>query len=84
MLFAEDHGRAVVSVAPENLSRVEGLARSVGLQTSSIGKVGGPGESIEIQTNDGTITLDSVMVRQIYLDAIPRLMQSPVDPQTTA
>ena len=80
-LFGEDHGRALLSTTAQNASALQAMAAGSGVPLVTLGAVAHLDESIVFGLASGAMSLDSVMARQTYMDAIPRRMQSPLDPQ---
>jgi phosphoribosylformylglycinamidine synthase len=74
VFFGEDHGRALVSVAPRQRDSLLALAQSLGVPAAAIGTVGEKQAKLEAVFRDGTIKVASGELRGIYYDAIPRRM----------
>lgn len=79
--FGEDHGRALLSVAESDLDALIGIAGDCRVPAHRIGTVGVPNGEVRIRTSWATRTLDSTALRRRWLDAIPRRMQTPVNPE---
>lgn len=79
VLFGETQSRIILSAAPENLTRLQELARSVGVPLSYLGNVGG---DRLVMSDDRAGALRSLVdtpvteLAQVYRDAIPALMNS--------
>ena len=82
VLFGEDHGRALLSADVSNAQTLEKLAAEHGVPLHHIGTVADPDGSITFRLQDREMSLDSKMARQTYMNAIPRRMQDPLDPQS--
>ena len=74
LLFGEDHGRVVVSCAPEEEDNVRQIASDYGVPCARIGAVAGEGSSLEIETRSSTLTLDLGVLSDHYFGAIPGIM----------
>jgi phosphoribosylformylglycinamidine synthase len=73
-LFAEDHGRAVVSVAPAHGGRAMALAREHGVPARAVGRVGPANAPLEILLPGLALTLETARLRAAYYEAIPSRM----------
>jgi phosphoribosylformylglycinamidine (FGAM) synthase-like enzyme len=71
-LFGEDHGRAVVSAAPERLEPLLAVARRHGVSAQVVGAVGAPAGQVRITVGSSRIERPAQRLRQIYENAIPR------------
>ncbi len=73
-LFAESHGRVVVSCAPDQAEEVLRLAERNGVPARKIGRVGAPGAGFRIRTPRGSIdtTMDRLM--DVYTESLARIM----------
>ncbi|MSR06915.1 MAG: phosphoribosylformylglycinamidine synthase subunit PurL [Gemmatimonadetes bacterium] len=76
MLFGEDHGRAIVSCAPEFKDRVLAAAKRAGVPAHAIGTVGEKLGRLEFVLRDSTIRLGTPELRETYYTAIPRRMEA--------
>jgi len=74
LLFGEDHGRVVVSCAPEEEDRVRQLAADYGVPCTRIGKVTGEGAALEIATRSSTLGLALDVLSDHYFGTIPGIM----------
>jgi hypothetical protein len=84
LLFGEDHGRAVVTLAPTDIAALESLAVEHGVPWHVAGRVGRPGGELRMHLPGETLEWDTGHLRSIYLDAIPRRMRqvAPSGPET--
>jgi phosphoribosylformylglycinamidine synthase len=75
-LFAEGHGRVVVSCAPDQAEEVLRLAERHGVPGKVIGKVGAPGGTFRIHARNGSIdtTMDRLM--DAYFGSLGRIMDA--------
>jgi phosphoribosylformylglycinamidine synthase len=73
-LFGEDHGRALVSVAPAHAGRVAAVAREHGVAARVVGQVGPAGGILEIGLPGRTLRLETARLRAAYYEAIPSRM----------
>ena len=78
LLFGEDHGRVVVSCAPDEEDRVRRIASDHGVPCSRIGTVAGAGSPLEIETRSSTLRLDMDVLSDHYFGAIPSVMNQAV------
>jgi phosphoribosylformylglycinamidine synthase len=76
ILFAEDHGRAVVSTSPEHTDALLALAERLGVTARAVGTVGAPGSSLVVRTTAHTLDLDVNELRETYYHAIPTRMET--------
>ena len=76
LLFGEDHGRIVVSVAPEHEDAVRAVAHEHGVPVVPIGKVGGPDDPLDISTGSTSLRLELDRLRERYFGAIPAIMDA--------
>jgi hypothetical protein len=74
LLFAEDHGRAVISLPFARRNQLAGLARAHGVSIFGAGRVSGPADPLEIVFADRAWAWDVKHLRRIYMEAIPRRM----------
>jgi len=79
LLFGEDHGRVVVSCAPEEEDRVRQLAADYGVPCQRIGTVTVDGETpeigtLEIATRSSTLALALDVLSDHYFGTIPGIM----------
>jgi phosphoribosylformylglycinamidine synthase len=72
--FSEDHGRAVVSVAPRQQDTLMALAKRHSIPAFILGTVGEKLAKLEVIFRDRTIKVGSGELRGIYYEAIPRRM----------
>jgi phosphoribosylformylglycinamidine synthase len=73
-LFSEDHGRALISAAPEHSEAVLGLATELGVHAVDIGTVGEPDGALEITLDGAILRIAIGDLRDAYASAIPRRM----------
>jgi phosphoribosylformylglycinamidine synthase len=83
LLFGEDHGRAVVSVPPENIAAILEMATRFGVPAASIGCVTGYNSPLALITRSTTIDIATAELRELYLDAIPARMTAPMAQEVT-
>jgi phosphoribosylformylglycinamidine synthase II len=76
-LYGEDGARAVVSVAPEQVAAVVGLAGEHGVPVHRVGQVAEPGGALELRLAARLLRWSVGALRQSYYAAIPRRMQHP-------
>jgi phosphoribosylformylglycinamidine synthase subunit PurL len=76
LLFGEDHGRAIVSLAPERRDGLLALAREHGVPASVIGKVLDQGARLQVRLREQAVSLPVDELRDLYARAIPRRMAS--------
>jgi phosphoribosylformylglycinamidine synthase len=74
VLFGEDHGRVVVSLPFERRYEFAHLARDHRVPVYGAGRVADSGGALVIRLAEQTQRWDTLRLRQIYLDAIPRRM----------
>ncbi len=77
LLYGEDGARVIVSCAPENVKRFEGLCREHGVPAFQAGKVGRPSGDFRMTAGGETLTWSVPALRKIYFEAIPRRMRHP-------
>jgi phosphoribosylformylglycinamidine synthase subunit PurL len=77
ILYGEDGARAVVSVAPEQVAAVVGLAGEHGVPVHRVGQVAEPGGALELRLAARLLKWSVGALRQSYYAAIPRRMQHP-------
>jgi phosphoribosylformylglycinamidine synthase len=77
ILFGEDGGRAVVSVAPEHVGGVIALAGEHGVPVHRVGQVTEPDAILELRVGSRVLRWTVGSLRQTYFTAIPRRMQHP-------
>ena len=78
LLFGEDHGRVVVSCAPDEEDSVRRIASDHGVPCTRIGTVTGAGSPLEIGTRSSTLRLDMDVLNDHYFGAIPSVMNQAV------
>jgi phosphoribosylformylglycinamidine synthase len=76
LLFAEDQGRALISVAPEREAAVLALAQEHAVPAAPIGTVSAPGGTLRMRLRETEISWSVDDLRRIYHDAIPRRMST--------
>ena len=74
LLFGEDHGRVIVSCAPEEEDNVRRIASDHGVPCSRIGRVTGTGSPLEIETRSSTLRLALDVLGDHYFGTIPGIM----------
>jgi phosphoribosylformylglycinamidine synthase len=74
LLFGEDQGRALVSVAPQREAAVLTLAREHDVPAALIGTVAAPGGRLRIRLRETQASWSVDELRRAYDDAIPRRM----------
>ena len=72
--FAEDHGRAVLSVPREHVTEVLDLAHGHSVEAREIGKVSRD-STLSVTFRGGSFEFDLDELRNIYFRAIPRMME---------
>src|SRR5262249_20518659 len=77
VLFGEDGARAVVSCAPGAVKALTALAGEHGVPAFAAGTVSAPEGRLELRITDRMLTWDTIALRRIYYDAIPRRMAHP-------
>ncbi|HEU5039307.1 MAG TPA: phosphoribosylformylglycinamidine synthase subunit PurL, partial [Gemmatimonadales bacterium] len=77
LLYAEDAGRVVVSADPGSVEGLLALAREHGVPAFPAGRVGSAAGALELAAGGSVLSWDSVTLRRIYFEAIPRRMQHP-------
>jgi phosphoribosylformylglycinamidine (FGAM) synthase-like enzyme len=75
LLFGEDHGRALLSIAADQAGALLSLARRAGVAARVIGTVGEKLGRLEMVTRDATLRLGTVELRETFYNAIPRRME---------
>ena len=76
LLFGEDHGRVVVSCAPEDADTVHAVTSAHGVPCEKIGSVGKPESPLKIVTGAGLLSLSLDRLRRRYFGCIPKIMNS--------
>ena len=74
LLFAESHGRAVVTCSPDRAAAVQALAHELGVPVYRAGTVGPGDGAFRVTLRDGVIEEPIARLRQVYFNAIPRRM----------
>ncbi len=74
LLYGEDGARAVVSCDPAAVVGLVALAREHGVPVFQAGVVLAPGGTLELRAAGRLLSWDTVTLRRIYYDAIPRRM----------
>jgi phosphoribosylformylglycinamidine synthase len=77
LAFGEDHGRAIISIAKSRLSEALACAAQLGVPATTIGHVGNRGGPFEITFPNAILKIPIAELREIYLTAIPRRMDTP-------
>jgi phosphoribosylformylglycinamidine synthase len=77
LLYGEDGARAVVSVAPDHVAAVVGMAGEHGVPVHRVGQVAKPGGALELRVAGQLFRWSVGALRQTYYAAIPRRMQHP-------
>ena len=78
LLFGEDHGRVVVSCAPEEEDNVRRTASDYSVPCAKIGTVTDGASPLEIETRSSTLTLALRALSDRYFGAIPSVMNAAV------
>ncbi len=76
VLFAENHGRALLSVAPDREADVIRLAHAAGVVPHLIGSVGDPEGVLDVTFLSETVRWEVTALRDTYMNAIPKRMAS--------
>jgi phosphoribosylformylglycinamidine (FGAM) synthase-like enzyme len=79
VLFAEDHGRVVVTVDPEHLSAFRECATAHHVAVTPVGTVDALGGELRIKVGEVTVRAPIGELREIYANAIPRRMAPRAD-----
>jgi phosphoribosylformylglycinamidine synthase subunit PurL len=74
LLFAESHGRVVLTCAPQAAAAISALAAEHGVPASAIGAVGERGGVVRIRLRDAVIDQPVGALREVYFAGIPRRM----------
>jgi phosphoribosylformylglycinamidine synthase subunit PurL len=74
VLYGEDGARAVVSCAQGSVTALSRLAGDHGVPLFAAGTVGAPNGALEVKVAGRMLTWDTIALRRIYYDAIPRRM----------
>jgi phosphoribosylformylglycinamidine synthase II len=74
LLFAEDHGRVIVSVGVAQEQALLALAREHGVPAFAAGTVGKAGGEVAVKYDGGELRVPVGTVRDVYYSAIPRRM----------
>jgi phosphoribosylformylglycinamidine synthase len=74
VLFAEDHGRAVLSVPFDRHGALAALAQHHGVPLFGAGRVTGAGSPLVVRLDQAILRWDTIRLRRLYMDAIPRRM----------
>jgi phosphoribosylformylglycinamidine synthase II len=74
LLYGEDAGRAVISVAPGNMDRLLALAGEHGVPATRVGTVGQVDGGLELRVGSQLFSWRIPELRRIYIEAIPRRM----------
>ena len=77
MAFAEDQGRAIISVRPDRIDAVVEMAHRHGVPATRLGVVGDKGGTLAITLTHAILRLPIADLRHIYFNAIPRRMDTP-------
>lgn len=72
-LFNESHGRALLTVPPTEVDAALAHFQKAGVEATRLGTV--QGQTLEIQTGSTRLTYAVTDLRDIYENAIPRLME---------
>ncbi len=76
ILFGEDQARVILTAHQDDVPVILELVGRVGLAGTPIGTVGIHGDSFRVELVHSPFEIDPVVLRQTYLDAIPRRMES--------
>ena len=74
LLFGEDHGRVVVTCAPEDADRLRRMTSRYGVPCARIGTVTDPGAPLEIEMASSRLRLEADALRDRYFGVIPDIM----------
>ncbi len=77
LAFAEDHGRAIVSVRPDRTDAVVKMADQHGVPAMPLGVVGDQDGTFAIALTHAILQIPIADLRQLYFNAIPRRMDTP-------
>jgi phosphoribosylformylglycinamidine synthase len=77
LLFGEDAGRVVTSVAPDLAEDLASLARAHAVPAYRAGRVADPAGALELRVGGSLFSWVVPDLRRIYFEAIPRRMQHP-------
>jgi phosphoribosylformylglycinamidine synthase subunit PurL len=84
LLYGEDHGRVVLSVAPAALPGLRALLGRYGLRGYLAGEVRAPGGMLEVVLPGSAHRWPIDRLRKVYDDAIPRRMREVVSDRAEA
>ncbi|MCZ6917295.1 MAG: phosphoribosylformylglycinamidine synthase subunit PurL [Gemmatimonadetes bacterium] len=76
VLFGEDQARAILSVDAHDLESVRELGRRHGVALTTIGTAGAQQSTFRIVLAGGILQIETDLLRDTYLNAIPRRMES--------
>ncbi len=76
ILFGEDQARAILTAHQDDVPRILQVADRVGIAAATIGTVGTHDDTFRVELVHHPFQVDPVVLRQTYLDAIPRRMES--------
>jgi phosphoribosylformylglycinamidine synthase len=76
VLFGEDQGRAVVTVAPADANALLALASTHGVSATAVGSVGAPGGAARFIVAGRTLERPIGRLYSVYEQAIPRRMRA--------
>ena len=80
ILFGEDQARAILTAHQDDVPVILKVADRMGLTATTIGTVGTHDDTFRVELVHSPFEVDPVVLRQTYLDAIPRRMEmEPVD-----
>ncbi|HEX9729976.1 MAG TPA: phosphoribosylformylglycinamidine synthase subunit PurL [Gemmatimonadales bacterium] len=77
ILFGEDHGRALISVAPAARDRAYALAEAAGVRVVELGRVTSASGDIALTLPDTTCRYTARELRDTFFGALPAAMQTP-------
>ncbi len=75
LLFGEDHGRALLSAAPDDCGAVMQCADEYHVPAVEVGTVGEPSSALEIRVQQTTFRWVTLRLRERYAAALPRRVQ---------
>jgi len=74
VLFAESHGRAVVTTPPASVTPLLALSAEMGVPAGPVGVVGPDDGTVRIRCGDTVVAHSVGALRRVYFAAIPRRM----------
>ena len=74
VLFGETQSRVLISAAHENAARISSEANRSGISVTALGRTGG--STLSIKTHRGELSWDVGRLRDVWWNAIGRLMET--------